>query len=103
MVPVQTPAGALFLRRGTMPIPTSGGLLELTARALVLEPGQPFFIADRTLLRSGINVTRYFRRTRSSDGSTYVWMARQSGPGKGPGWSGLAFDLVSSVGKAPGV
>jgi hypothetical protein len=102
MVPVQTPAGELFLRRGTMPVPTSSGLLELTARALVLEPGQPFFIADRTLLRSGINTARYFRRTRSSDGSTYVWMARQSGPGKGPGWSGLAFDLVSNMGKAPG-
>jgi hypothetical protein len=97
MVPVQTPQGALYLRRGTMEIPTSGGLVKLKARALVLEPSHPFFLADHVLPRSGVQVERYFRRTRSSDGSTFVWMARKSGQGRGPGWSGLRFDIVQKM------
>jgi hypothetical protein len=97
MVPVQTAAGALYLRRGTMEIPTTEGLQYITARALVLTPGQPFFLADRTLPPTGIIVDRYFRRTRAMDGTTYLWMARKSGPGSGPGWSGLRFDLLKNM------
>jgi hypothetical protein len=100
MVPVQTAQGALYLRRGTMEIPTTQGLLSVTARALILDPGQPFFLADRTLPPTGVQVDRYFRRTRAMDGSTYLWMARKSGPGRGPGWSGLRFDLVQNVATA---
>jgi len=97
MVPVQTPQGQLMLRRGTMEIPTSSGLQKLTARAEILEPQHPFFLADRVVPRAGVLVDRYFRRTRSSDGSTFVWMARKSGVGKGPGWSGLRYDIVSKM------
>ena len=43
MVPVQASQGTLYLRRGTMEIPTTQGLLYVTPRALVLDPGQPFF------------------------------------------------------------
>ena len=101
MVPVQTAQGALYLRRGTMEIPTTQGLLYVTARALVLNPGEPFFLADRTLPPTGVQVDRYFRRTRAMDGSTYLWMARKSGPGRGPGWSGLRFDLVQNTAQSP--
>jgi hypothetical protein len=96
MVPVQTPEGGLYLRRGTMEIPdsSSSGFTDLKARALVLEPDHPFFVADHVVLRSGVRVNRYFRRTRSSDGTTFVWLARKSGLGRGPGWSGLKFDIV---------
>jgi hypothetical protein len=94
MVPEQTAQGALYLRRGTMEIPTSTGILKIAPRALILEPGQPFFVADRVVSRAGVQVERYFRRTRSSDGSTFLWMARKSGPGQGLGWSGLGFDVV---------
>jgi hypothetical protein len=100
MVPVQTAAGSLYLRRGTMEIPTAQGLLYVQPRALILDPGQPFFLADRVLPPTGILVDRYFRRTRASDGTTYLWMARKSGPGRGPGWSGLRFDLIQDMAKA---
>lgn len=100
MVPVQTSQGALYLRRGTMEIPTTQGLLYVTPRALVLDPGQPFFLADRVLPPTGVQVDRYFRRTRAMDGSTYLWLARKSGPGRGPGCSGLRFDLVRNVAAA---
>ncbi len=97
LVPVQTAAGELFLRRGTMEVPTSTGPLEITARAALLEPEHPYFLADRYLARTGREGTRYFRRTRWSDGSTFVWMARRLRPGRGQGWSGLAYDLVLPV------
>jgi hypothetical protein len=96
MVPVQTPQGALYLRRGTMEIPTTGGPVTVTARALLLDPGKPFFVTDHVVPRSGILADRYFRRTRSSDGGTYLWLARKSGAGQGPGWSGLRFDVVQA-------
>ncbi len=102
MVPVKTPQGALYLRRGTMEIPTSGGLVKIKPRALILEPMHPFFLADHVVPRSGVQVNRYFRRTRSSDGTTFLWLARKSCLGRGPGWSGLRFDLVRDMAKAKG-
>jgi hypothetical protein len=100
MIPVQTTGGSLYLRRGTMEIPTTQGLLYVVPRALILDPGIPFFLADRVLPPTGILVDRYFRRTRSADGTTYVWLARKSGPGRGPAWSGLRFDIVQNMAKA---
>lgn len=100
LVPVKSPQDELFLRRGTMEIATSHGFVNLKAHALILEPEHPFFVADRTVSRSGVIVERYFRRTRSSDGSTFVWMARKSGVGRGPGWSGLRYDIVRDMAKA---
>ncbi len=97
MVPVQSPQNELFLRRGTMEIATSSGVVFLKSRALILEPQHPFFVADRVVSRGGIMVDRYFRRTRSADGSTFVWMARKSQLGRGPGWSGLRFDIVRDM------
>jgi hypothetical protein len=101
MVPVQTALGALYLRRGTMAIPTTDGILDVTARALLLNPGQPFFVADHIVPRAGREAERYFRRTRSADGTVYLWMARTSGPGTGPGWSGLRFDAIRDMTPAP--
>ena len=101
MIPVQTAQGALYLRRGTMEIPTKDGPYFVTARALLLDPDQPFFVADHVVPRSGIRADRYFRRSRSSDGSTYLWLARKSGVGQGPGWSGLRFDVVEAEAPAP--
>ncbi len=100
LVPVQSPQGELFLRRGTMEIATAGGFVNLKPHALILEPQRPFFVADRTVSRAGVLVDRYFRRTRSGDGSTFVWMARKSAQGRGPGWSGLRFDIVRDLAKA---
>jgi hypothetical protein len=101
MVPVQSPQGELFLRRGTMEIPAGGGTFQLLkARAVLLEPQHAFLVADRVISRAGLLADRYFRRTRSPDGSTFVWLARKSGPGSGPGWSGLRFDIVRAMAQA---
>ncbi len=94
MVPVQTAQGALYLRRGTMEIPTQGGMYQVIPRALLLDPGEPFFVRDHVIPRSGLLADRYFRRARSSAGATYLWLARKAGPGEGMGWSGLRFDTV---------
>jgi hypothetical protein len=101
MVPVRSPQGELFLRRGTMEIPTAAGFDKIKARARVLEPEHPFFVADRVVSRSGVLVRRYFRYTRSSDGTIFLWSARQSEQGRGTGWSGLRFDLVRDLEPAP--
>jgi hypothetical protein len=98
MVPVQTPQGALYLRRGIME--SGSASVNLQARALVLEPQHPFFVADRNVPRSGVQVERYFRYTRSSDGSVFLWLARKSGQGRGSGWSGLRFDIVRDMKKS---
>jgi len=101
MVPVQSPQNELFLRRGTMKVPKPDGTFYfLTARAVLLEPQHAFLVADRIIPRAGVIADRYFRRTRSSDGSTFLWLARISGPGRGPGWSGLRFDIVQPMTQA---
>lgn len=103
MVPVLTPQKELYLRRGTMAVPVkSGPPIKIKPRAIVLEPEHPFFLADRVVPRSGVQVERYFRRTRSSDGTTFLWLARKSGVGRGEGWSGLRFDLVQDMKKSVG-
>jgi hypothetical protein len=97
MVPVLSPANELYLRRGTMEIPTTSGFIKLQARGAILEPQHPFFVTDRSVPRSGTQVDRYFRYTRSSDGTIFVWLARRSGQGRGSGWSGLRFDQVTDL------
>jgi hypothetical protein len=94
LVPVRTPAGALYFRRGTIDIPTSHGIEKLVARASLLEPGVPFFLTDRIVSRAGTSASINHRRTRSSNGATYLWRAKRSGPGTGEGWSGLRYDFI---------
>ena len=87
----------MYLRRGTIEIATSSGFEKLKARALILEPEHPLFVEDRTVSRAGVQVNRYVRYTRSSDGTIFVWLARKTGIGRGPGWSGLRFDIVRNM------
>lgn len=105
LVPVQSLEGAPYLRRGALAIPdptSPNGFKPLPAQALILEPNSPFFfVVDHAVSRAGRQVSRYFRRTRSFDGSTLLWIARKSGIGRGMGWSGLRFDLVRDIPKQP--
>jgi hypothetical protein len=98
MVPVVSPTGARYFRRGVMVRPGYG---DVHAAARLLQPQQPLFVADESIPREGADVTRYFRRTRWTDGSTVTWLAHRNRPGRGPGWSGLAFDLVRPLPPAP--
>jgi hypothetical protein len=95
MVPVVAPGGARYFRRGILVRPGYG---DVHATTRLLEPGQPFFVADECIPAVGAEVTRSFRRTRWTDGSTVTWLAHRDAPGRGPGWSGLAFDLVKPLG-----
>jgi len=97
LVPVLSKAGELLLRRGTMDVPTMGGVTKLLAHGEILEPWHPFYLTDRVVTPIGVEVARSLRRTRWTDGSTFVWMGRHTHPGRGPGWSGLRFDFVRKV------
>ena len=102
MVPVLSNQGALYLRRGALEVPDPADatkVIKLKAHATILEPDHPFFLVDHAVPRSGIKVHRYWRFTRSFSGASYLWQARKSGLGRGPGWSGLRFDLVREIPK----
>lgn len=97
-VPVLSQSGEMMFRRGTMDIPGPGGtVIQLQPQAEILQPGTPYYLTDRVITPTGIEATRYLRRTRWTDGSTLAWMARRSGPGTGPGSSGLKFDFVRAT------
>jgi hypothetical protein len=98
LVPVLTQSGQLMFRRGTMDIPGPGGTVtQLLPHAEILQPGSPYYLTDRVITPTGVEAARYLRRTRWTDGSTLVWMARRSGPGTGPGSSGLTFDFLRAA------
>ena len=104
MLPVLSNQGALYLRRGSLEVPDlddATKVIKLRAHATILEPEHPFFLVDHAVPRSGIRVHRYCRFTRSLYGASYLWQARKSGLGRGPGWSGLRFDLVRDIPKEP--
>jgi len=106
MVRVTTSDGAPMLRRGKMSRAVRGALpnqeLTISARGHILEPSvSPYLVNDRSVPMAGAQVTRYIRRTRWLNGKTCLWIGRQSRPGKGPGWSGLQFDLTEPMGQGP--
>jgi hypothetical protein len=94
LVPVQTASGQLVFRRGILERPEGSTFVGNVAHASVLEPGVPFYLTDRIITRIGTIAGVAFRRSRGVDGTTYLWQARRSRPGTGPGWSGLRFDFL---------
>lgn len=73
MIPVLTQTGSLMLRRGTMDIPGPGGtVIQLEPHSSILEPGTPFYLTERVVTPIGVAVQKHFRRTRSSDGTTFA-------------------------------
>jgi hypothetical protein len=96
LVPVlPSPGAAAVFRRGTMDLPGPGGtIVSLVPHAEVLEPGTPFYLTDRVVTPIGVTVQRRVRRTRQSDGQTMTWAGWHTGPGRGPGASGLKFDFL---------
>jgi hypothetical protein len=97
-VPVLTQSGEMMFRRATMDIPGPGGtVIQLQPHAEILQPGTPYYLTDRVITPTGVEAARYLRRTRWTDGSTLAWMARRSGPGTGPGSSGLKFDFLRAT------
>jgi hypothetical protein len=98
MLPVLSQTGALLLRRGTMDVAGPGGtMVQLQPHSSILQPGTPFYLTERVVTPTGVEVQKAFRRTRWTDGSTVVGLGLRSGPGRGPGWSGLKFDYLRST------
>jgi hypothetical protein len=98
MIPVLSASGELLLRRGTMDVPGPGGtVVQLKAHSSILQPGAPYYLTERVVTPVGVDVRKYLRRCRWTDGSTLVWMGRKTMPGRGPGWSGLKFDYLRSA------
>lgn len=101
LVPVLAPSAAPFLRRGVIERPGPAGPVPVTAHGVILHPQTPFFVRDEAVPAAGVVVQRRFRRCRWLDGQTYLWSSRLVQPGRGPGWSGLAYDLVLPTGQVP--
>ena len=90
-------ARAGHLHRAIVPLPPrrDGSAGTEGAQGELLGPGRPFYLAEEALPRAGVEVTRGFRRARWTDGSTVVWLRPHAPNGRGPGWSGLAFNVVA--------
>ena len=64
-------------------------------RGRILEPErEKLDIFEEEILREGARVTRSYQYTRWMDGSTHLWIGRRKRIGRGPGSSGLRFDIV---------
>jgi hypothetical protein len=96
LVPVLPSVGAAAVyRRGTIDLPGPGNtIIQLRPHAELLGPDAPFYLTDRVVTPIGVSAQRRMRRTRTPDGTTLTWMARCSGPGRGPAASGLKFDFL---------
>lgn len=82
--------------RGNAP----GGEPILPAGRILRPPlpdGRPYRLPEHEVSRSGTKAARKVFRTRWSDGTTHVWVARIRSAGRGEGTSGLSFDLVTGA------
>jgi hypothetical protein len=70
----------------TEPIRPQGRLLQPPDRELVLR--------EEEVPREGARVTRAYQLARWTDGSTFLWLGRRKGVGRGEGSSGLRFDAM---------
>jgi hypothetical protein len=92
LVPQQTGTIAFALQVSELPDPDHPGA-TLGPLGRVLVPGAQ--LADEEVPRSGVDVERVVRRARWIGGSTVVWRARRTRPGRAEGSSGLSWDTVT--------
>lgn len=98
-IPVHVPGSnrQVQLQRAAMPRLIEG-LPEddIPPRGDVLRPDGPaaYFVHEEEIGKAGVVVTRSYQRTRSSDGTTYLWLGRRKKVGRDARASGLRFDQV---------
>ena len=80
-------SNSVSLRRGRMPTPQSGALGQM-----LKDMDSGFRLEE--VPREGVLLERRYRSARSTDGSAYLWMARERSVGKGTGQSGIHFDFL---------
>ena len=91
LFPVKVGQRSIALRVGDVPArPTSAKPLSRTLGDV--GPGQ--LIPEEEVPRAGTRVTRAWQYARWIDGSTWAWVGRRRGTGRGEGSSGLRFDQV---------
>jgi hypothetical protein len=59
-----------------------------------LDAGEPYFVDEEEVLRSGTRLTLRYQRARWYDGQVVVWLAARRETGRGEGSSGLRFDQL---------
>ena len=82
-------------QRATMP-----GAKGALGQVLTENP-PPYYISEEQIPRSGVIVSRSFKRARWFNGRTFLWQGRTKVTGKGEGWSNLKFDQIVDIPPAP--
>lgn len=88
-------AGAqVRLRRGAQQRATNDGTVSDIPPAGVLLGPEGLWLYPEEVPAAGARLTRAWQLTRWHDGSTHLWLGRTKGAGRGPGSSGLRFDVT---------
>lgn len=87
------------LQRAAMPRLATGDLTDVVEPCgavlrVGLDAGEPYFVHEEEVPRSGAVVRRAFQRSRWRHGRVSTWLGRRKSTGLGPGASGLVFDRV---------
>jgi hypothetical protein len=96
LVPVRDPAGsgAIVLQGGSL-LTHDGSARPVTAQGVLLEPDvSPWCFHEEEVPRGGLRISRVPVVARCVDGTTWAWVGRRVGRGRGEGSSGLRFDIA---------
>jgi hypothetical protein len=69
--------------------------IAATPIGILLEPGRHLQIFEEEVPRCGARLERTPQYARWSDGSSHLWIGRRKTTGRGEGFSGLRFDILS--------
>ncbi len=100
---IDAASGTVRLERSFMERENSEGVVLPLGRILRptnLKGGDPYRVFEEEVPREGTRVSRHFVRSRWTDGSTHLWIARRRASGA-EGASGLRFDLAVPEGRSP--
>jgi hypothetical protein len=89
---------SLGLRLGALEHTLSDGTTErIQPLGQLLQPlVGDVVLREEEVPREGARVTRGYRLARGVDGSTFLWLARRKGVGRGEGSSGLRYDALEN-------
>lgn len=97
-IPVHVPGDnrEIQLQRAAMPSEVDASPVRPRTALLRegFDAGQPYFINEEEVPRSGTRLTVAYNRTRTRTGRVAVWLSVQRDVGRGERSSGLGFDLL---------
>ena len=89
---------SIGLRLGALPRTLPDGTTEpIRPLGRLLQPpagGGDLVLREEEVPRAGARVTRAYQLARWVDGSTFLWLGRRKGVGRGEGSSGLSYDAM---------